>query len=251
MTPGTPDYSLVVACLDEQEALPHLFVQVDRLFALSRERGLRPELVLVDDGSTDGTADLLSKRAMSDSRTRVETHSRNRGFGAALRTGIDASTAPIVISYDADATYPVEDVLRLIDALEGHDVAGATPFAADGGAGDAAPFRRFLSRFVVFIYRVAVGWRSRDITVFTCAFRAYRRDVLATARHRSDDFLAAAEILCLLLLSGAKVVEVPSILTARRHGVSKMKVMRTGLRHLLLAVRVRLRLGRFRLEGSA
>jgi glycosyltransferase involved in cell wall biosynthesis len=245
VTLETPHYSLIVACLNEEEALPHLFPEVDRLFALSRGRGLSAELVLVDDGSTDGTGALLAARAAADPATRVVTHTRNRGFGAALRSGIEASTAPIVVSYDADATYPVEDVLRLLDALEGKDVAGATPFAEGGGAEGAAPFRRLLSRGVVGLYRIAVGRRSQGITVFTCAFRAYRREALSRAPFRSDDFLAAAEILCLLLLSGATVVEVPSTLTARRHGVSKMKVMKTGLRHLGLCVKIRLRLGRF------
>lgn len=245
MTRNPPDYSLVVACLNEEEALPHLFPLVDALFARSRERGLSPEIVLVDDGSTDGTPEILRHRAESDACCRVVTHPENRGFGAALRTGIAASTAPVIVSYDADATYPIDDVLKLIDSLEDSDVAGATPFAAEGGAEEASAFRRFLSRGVVVLYRFAVGRRSKGITVFTCAFRAYRRDALEKAPFQSNDFLAAAEILSLLLLAGRNVVEVPSTLTARRHGVSKMKVMKTGLRHLGLCARIRLRLGRF------
>ncbi len=246
MIPEPPDFSLVVACLNEGEALPHLFPEVERLAALAGDRGLRLQTIYVDDGSTDETASLLADRAAADPGTSVVTHERNRGFGAAFRTGIDAATAPVIVSYDADATYPIEDVLRLLEALDGVDAAGATPFADADGARDASAFRRFLSRFVAGVYRVAVGRRSRGVTVFTCAFRAYRREALLAARHRSDDFLAAAEILCLLLLKGARVVEVPSRLSARQHGVSKMKVVRTGLRHLALAARIRLRIGRFK-----
>ena len=245
MTLHEPDYTLVVACLNEEEALPHLFPEVDRLRSMSREKGLAVEVVFVNDGSTDGTASLLAGRAGANPLCRVATHDENRGFGAALRTGIDTATAPIVVSYDADATYPIEDVIRLLDGLADADAAGATPFAEDGGADSASPFRRFLSRGVVILYRLAVGKRAKGITVFTCAFRAYRREALARARHESDDFLAAAEILCLLLLDGARVVEVPSKLSARRHGQSKMRVVRTALGHLVLATRVRLRLGRF------
>ncbi len=246
MTPRDPDYTLVVACLNEEEALPYLFPEVDRLRSISREKGLAVEVVFVDDGSTDRTGTLLAERAEADPCCRVVTHEVNRGFGAALRTGIDAATAPITVSYDADATYPIEDVVRLLDGLRDSDVAGATPFAGDGGADAASPFRRFLSRGVVSLYRLAVGKRAKGITVFTCAFRAYRREALTRARHESDDFLAAAEILCLLLLQGARVVEVPSKLSARRHGTSKMRVVRTALRHLVLATKVRLRLGQFK-----
>ncbi len=246
MTDREPDVSLVVACLNEEEALPHLFPLLDCLSVTLRERGSDLEVIFVDDGSTESTSEVLASRAEVDPGTRVVTHAANRGFGAALRTGIDAAAGEVVVSYDADATYPIEDVVRLIDALSDADAAGATPFAADGSADSASPFRRFLSKGVVSLYRLAVGRRSKGTTVFTCAFRAYRKEALARAPHESDDFLAAAEILCLLLLSGAKVVEVPSTLSARRHGESKMKVVRMVLRHVLLAARVRLRIGRFK-----
>ncbi len=239
-----PDISVVVACFDEEEALPPLFVELDRLRRAAAERGLSVETVFVDDGSRDGTAALLARHAAEGPGRRVVTHPGNRGFGAALRTGLAAAGGRAIVCYDADATYPVLDVLRLVDALAGADVAGASPFAP-GGAVAAGPWRRLLSRAAATVHRVALRDRGRGISALTCAFRACRREALPLMPFRADGFLAAAEALCLLVLAGGRYREVPSALSARRHGRSKMRALAVAAGHLSLAVRVALRAGRF------
>lgn len=245
MSERPPDLSLVVACYDEAEALPRLFGEVERLEAAAAGRGLAMETVLVDDGSRDGSGGLLARFAARGPSRRVETHPANRGFGAAMRTGFAAARGEAVVCYDADATYPVLDVLALHAALREADAAGASPFR-EGGRAEAAPLRRLLSRGAAAVYRAALRDRAGDLTVFTCAFRAYRREALRDLPLSAEGFLAAAECLCLLLLGGARVREVPSVLSARAHGRSKMRSARTALGHLLLAARVFLRAGRFR-----
>src|SRR5437868_11189659 len=92
--------------------------------------------VFVDDGSTDGTADRLAAAASRDPRVTVVTHARNRGVGAAVRTGIAAARGDVVVTYDADRTYPAADAARLVAAVAaGADVATASPFVAGGDAG--------------------------------------------------------------------------------------------------------------------
>jgi len=240
---GDPDLSLVVACFEEEEALPRLFGEIERLRALCEPRGLTLEAVLVDDGSSDATPRLLAAWREGGAGRRVETHPANRGFGAAMRTGFSAARGRTVVCYDADATYPIEDALVLVDALEGADVAGASPFA-EGGEVATTPLRGLMSRAVAGLYRLAHR-RDADLTVYTCAFRAYRAEALSGVEWEADDFLAAAELLSVLLARGARVVERPSKLTARIHGQSKMKVGRTALRHLRLLGGLFLRRGRF------
>lgn len=240
-----PDFSLVVACFDEEPALPRLFDELARLEEAARDRGLGMETVLVDDGSTDRTLRMLREFAAAGDGRRAVAHHRNRGFGAAMRTGFLAARGRVLVCYDADCTYPPSDVFRLLDAIgAGADVAGATPFAA-GAEVRAGPFRTMLSLAAVGTYRLALRRVGRGVTVFTCAFRAYRREVLAGGLNEADDFLAAAELLSRLLVRGRRVVEVPSVLSARTAGASKMKFARTALRHLGLAVRVALRVAPF------
>jgi glycosyltransferase involved in cell wall biosynthesis len=216
--------SFVVPCYQEEASLerfgPHLAeVPAD-------------EILFVDDGSTDGTAAALRAIAERDARVRVLTHPGNRGVGAAMRTGIEASTGDVVVVYDADRTYPLEDATRLIDALvPDRGVATASPFGAGGAVEGVSRGRRFLSRAATFCYRLALGRRARGVGVFTCAFRAYRGDLARSLVWKSDGFPATAEMLGDALLRGALVSTVASRLRARSEGDSKLRVVPTTLGH--------------------
>ena len=223
--------SLIVPCYQEGEALA--------VWATLLPDVPGDELLFVDDGSTDVTAQRLTELQRLDGRVRVLTHERNRGVGAAQRTGIEASTGDVVVVYDADRTYPLEDVPRLVAALdEPADIATATPFA-EADAGAVIPWTRgVLSQGAAWAYRVVLGSHARDIRVFTCAFRAYRGEMIRALSFRSDGFPAAGEILGLALLRGQTVVEVPSHLRTRVEGASKMRVVRTTCAHLGVLLRL-------------
>ncbi|HVG93132.1 MAG TPA: glycosyltransferase family 2 protein [Planctomycetota bacterium] len=222
--------SWVIPCYQEAEALD---AGLTDLLALPGE-----EIVFVDDGSTDGTATRLVDASRRDPRVRVVTHAANRGVGAAMRTGFAAATGDVVVAYDADRTYPAADAERLVAAVEaGADVASASPFAP-GGAAHASWPRRLLSRCAAGAYRLVLGRRAGGVRTFTAGFRAYRASRLAGVRFRSDGFPATAEILGLLLLDGARVVEVPSVLSTRSEGRSKMRTLRATIGHLRVLLRL-------------
>ena len=221
----TARLALVVPCYREQEALG----------VLARLLPTLPgdEIVFVDDGSDDDTPAALAALAAADARVRIRTHPRNRGVGAAMRTGIQATTAEIVVVYDADRTYPLEDIERLVAALApGVDVVTATPFGAGGSLAGVPLGRALLSRLAVGAYRLVLGRRARHLGVFTCAFRAWRGPFVRGLVWRSDGFPAAAEMLGRALLSDAAVVEHPSRLSRRTEGHSKMRVLPAALGHL-------------------
>jgi dolichol-phosphate mannosyltransferase len=230
--------SVVVPMKDEEGSLPVLARELAGLGRELEARGASLEVVLVDDGSSDGTARAAEAWCREAPGRTLHRHERNRGFGAGLRTGVAATRGDVVVSYDADCAYPAADVLRLLDEVgRGADVATATPFAS-GGAVRVSWFRSLLSRGCSTVYRAALRGRARGVTTFTCAFRAYRGDLVRKLAWRSDGFLAAAEILALCLLDGARVVEVPSTLRERFAGASKMKVARTAVGHLRQAARL-------------
>ena len=248
-----PWVSVVVAMKDEEHALGTLARELGglrellaghRLAHLRRADEPVLEVVLVDDGSVDGTAAAAERVVAARPGWCLLRHGGNRGFGAAMRTGVAATRGRVVVSYDADCAYPAADVVALLDALHaGADVASATPFAAGGdtavGSAPSAPLRRlWLSRCCSWLYRAALRGRAADVRTFTCAFRAYRGELVRSLDWEADGFLAAAEIVSRLLLRGARVVEVGSTLRERTSGRSKMRVVRTTLAHLGLLARL-------------
>lgn len=217
--------SFVIPCYREEEALAALR---PHLAAIPAE-----EIVFVDDGSDDHTYRVLDAMSLDDPRVRIVVHQRNRGVGAAMRSGIRSSTGDVVVVYDADRTYPLEDAARLIEALgSDHDVATATPFGAGGGLEGVPLGRSFLSKAAVWAYKLVLGRRGKGLSVFTCAFRAWRGPFVRELVWSSDGFPAAAEQLGRALLAGGRAVEVPSTLRRRTEGVSKMRVLPAAMGHL-------------------
>jgi len=232
--PREPDLSVVVPCYQEIDAIPPL---LDALTAWRAGRG-DVEILFVDDGSTDGTGEALRGAGARLRGARVLRHATNRGVGAAMRTGFEAARGRVVVCYDADRTYPLADVDRLVATLdEGFDVASASPFLAGAGLDGVPLWRRLLTRGAALAYRIALR-RPTEVRTFSCAFRAYRGEVARRVRFRSDGFPAAAEILGGLIRDGARVKEVPSVLSERREGRSKMRVLRAALGHLGVLARL-------------
>ncbi len=231
--------SIVVPAFNEAAMRSHLASTMGRMQSLLAGDGYLPTFLFVDDGSQDETAAMLTELARGLVSAEVLKHPRNRGVGAAMRTGFDHAHADAIVCYDADCVYPIEDVLTLLEALADADLATATPFGAEGQVSLEVPLgRRVLSRLASSLYRMALGPTAEGITTYTCAFRAYRASLFHNLTFRSDGFLAAAEILVRARLSGARVVEIPSRLGERPAGVSKMKIGRTACAHLGLLARV-------------
>ncbi len=240
---------MVLPALDEAATLPRL---LRRMAAVA---GPDLAVVVVDDGSGDGTAEAALSMRGQLPRLRVVRHERNRGLGAALLSGWEAALAQlpddgIVATMDADDTHDpgvLPGLVRLIRS--GADVAIASRFAPGGAElGLSAP-RRLLSfgaRVVLTALRRVPGVRD-----YTCGYRAYRCGVLRRALGAygrgglitSPGFACTAEVLLKMAGLGARCAEVPLVLHyEQKEGPSKMRVGRTLLGYLhLLRVTRRLR----------
>lgn len=223
------DLSIVIPCFNEADNVDVLARELGPVVEqLRRDRTV--ELVLVDDGSTDGTGDLLERLFASDPSAKVVRHGRNRGLGAALRTGFGLASGEVVVSTDSDATYPFPLILQLLDLLTpGVDVVTASCYHPQGGIDNVPGYRVFLSKSASLMYRVILDWR---IHTYTCMFRAYRREVLERIGFESDGFLSVTELLAKAMADGYVVRELPCTLRARRYGASKAKVARIVRSHL-------------------
>ncbi len=205
---------------------------------LARTRSV--ELIFVDDGSSDGSLSSLERifqdQPVNNVALNFQRHEKNRGLGAAIRTGFAASKGEIVVTTDSDGTYRFTNIPALLSFLT-QDVAivTASPYHPDGGVDGVPGYRLILSMGSSMIYRILVDWH---IHTYTCLFRAYRREVIESVSFESDGFLAGTELLVKGMLMGYRVAEFPAVLYSRAFGTSKAKLARTIIAHLRFQARV-------------
>src|ERR687891_534405 len=207
-----PDVSVVVTVLDEEATLDELY---RRAVGALEAAGRSFELIFVDDGSSDGSFDLLARLHGRDPRVRVVRFKRTFGQHPAMHAGFARARAPIVVTMDADLQNAPEDIPRLVEAVEaGADVASGRRAARHDSWGRTLP-----SRLINGMLRRFTGVA---ITDFGCAFNAYRRRAVEPMLGSigRQKFTKA-----LVLSGGASVVEV-EVAHAPRAGRSRYSPLR-------------------------
>jgi undecaprenyl-phosphate 4-deoxy-4-formamido-L-arabinose transferase len=219
MQERAPDLSVVVTLYDEEATLEELHRRVTETLS-----GRDYELILVDDGSADGTWSVVERLRAQDERLRAVRFKRNFGQHPAMHAGLSRARGAIVVTMDGDLQNQPEDIPRLVEAVEaGADVASGRRAARHDSWGRTLPSRLIngmLRRFT----RV-------DISDFGCAFNAYRRSAVEPMLPSigKQKFTKA-----LVLSGGASVVEVDVAHTARggRSRYSPLRLTRLAL-HVL------------------
>ncbi|MBD3366638.1 MAG: glycosyltransferase [Candidatus Eisenbacteria bacterium] len=235
---------VLLPAYNEASALPPLLPKIASALDGVEEDST---VLLVDDGSTDGTADVA--RATADEHglaIEIVSHGTNRGLGCALRTGFAraaelAGPDGYVVAMDTDDTHDPGLIPLMVDRIDdGYDVVIASRYAPGGREVGLSGTRRFLSRGASLLLTLFSPVRgARD---YTCGYRAYSGTILGRARSvwgedfiSEEGFVASAEILLKLGRLGARVAEVPLILRYDlKGGASKMRVGRTIGRYLRL-----------------
>lgn len=228
--------SVIVPCFNEEEGIPHLEDHLLRLESLFDSTNRKLELILVDDGSSDRTAELLSALAQRLQNAVAISHEVNKGIGEALKTGIGHCTRPWVAAIDSDCTYHPSDLLpMLLMAEDGADVVVGSPYAPQGKVDGVPLWALILSRGCSYLYRMVVG---ANVYTFTSMFRVYRREKLLEAEFHARGFLSMAELLVDMIMTGSTVVDYPTTLRNRQFGRSKRQVAGLVEAHLELVWRV-------------
>jgi len=234
-----PQLSAVVPAYDEVESLPTL---VAELAAALDSTSRTWEIVLVDDGSRDGTGERMAVEAAREPRIRAVRLERNAGQSAALAAGIARARGEVVVTLDADLQNDPADIPALLAALEHADVvSGVRSRRQDSWV------RRGSSRIANAVRRAVLGDRVTDIG---CSLKAYRREVLEglpmfVGVHR---FLPA-----LCAFRGARLVEVAVRHRPRTRGVSKYGMgnrLWRGIHDLIGVSWLKRRLVHYRVRGE-
>jgi glycosyltransferase involved in cell wall biosynthesis len=192
---------------------------VEHIVARVLGSGYDVELIVVDDASTDGTAPALEGLAAAHPQVRVFHHDRNRGKGAALRTGFAHVTGDIVIIQDADLEYDPREYARLIAPIieDGADVVFGSRFL--GGPHRVLYFWHAVgNRFLTLLSNCLNDLNLTDME--TC-YKAFRREVLDRIRLRADRFTFEPEFTAKVARAKCVIYEVPISYQGRGYAEGK------------------------------
>ena len=222
--------SIIVPCYNERETVGEV---IRRL--LDVDFRLRREIIVVDDGSTDGTGDVVRRFH----GVRLIRHPKNMGKGAAIRTGVASSSGRVIVIQDADMEYFPESIPRLIEPLLKGEADMTLGSRFLGCCEGMATTHLLGNRILSFVTSVLCGHGITDVMT---GHKAFRREVFDSLRLTARSFDVETEIVAKAIKVGWRVREVPIRYRRRERGRAKIS-WRHGIASLLMLVKVRLGYG--------
>jgi dolichol-phosphate mannosyltransferase len=236
--------SVILPTLNEAENIVPLIERI--LGAVPYVR----EVIVVDDASPDGTADVAERLAREgpDGRIRVMRRATDHGLTKSLAHGAQVASGEILVWMDCDLSMPPEDIPRLLDGIaRGHDVVVGSRFVTGGrGKGETAGTRDsrlsvLLSSALNRLLQILLDGRFKD---YTSGFIAVRRQVVLDLGLRGDYGEYFIDLIYRAMRAGHRVLEVPYVCVPREHGVSKTATdlagyVRRGRKYLMTALALR------------
>lgn len=188
--------SIILPCYDEAENVERA---IDEATAAGELVADAHEILVVDDGSTDATRELAAARAAADPRVRVLVHDVNRGYGAAVRTGLQAARLEWVFLTDADLQFDLSELTRFAPLSQASDmVVGYRAHRAD------PPHRTINAAAWNLLVRRLFDVPLRDVD---CAFKLMRREVVQPLPLTAEGAMVSTELVTRALGAGARVTE--------------------------------------------
>ena len=189
------------------------------------------EVIVIDDGSSDYTPQILDELASVYESVRVIHHEHNRGYGGALRTGFSIATKDLVFYTDGDAQYDARELKLLfpalvdgVDMVNGYKISRSDPW-----------YRTVIGRIYHWTVKLAFGLKLRDVD---CDFRLMRREIFDRVHLESDSGVICAEMMKKIQDAGFIIAEVPVHHYHRAYGRSQFFNFRRTLRVALDLIRL-------------
>lgn len=226
--------SIVIPVYNECETLEDLLKHVR-----DAEIGVEKELILVDDGSTDGTVDLLKRLQDEHPEWTIAFHNENQGKGAALRTGFARATGDVVVIQDADLEYDPADLARLLGPIQnGHaDVVYGSRFLG-GGPHRVVYFWHYMgNRLLTLLSNMMTDVNLTDMEV---CYKMFRRDVLQDIAIQENRFGFEVEITAKVARGKRwRIYEVPIAYYGRSYAEGKKITWRDGVHAMWCVLKYR------------
>ncbi len=243
--PDTPSLTIFFPAYNDGGTIASMVIS-----AIATARTLTPdfEVVVVNDGSRDRTADILEELARRCPELRVVHHAQNRGYGGALRSGFAAATRDLIFYTDGDAQYDPSELTQLwqamrpgVDLVNGYKISRSDPL-----------HRVVIGRIYHYTVKLLFGLKVRDVD---CDFRLMRRRIFNTVRLEKNSGVICLELMKKVQDAGFHIAEVPVHHYHRAYGRSQFfnvrRIVRTAIDVLKLWVQLVLRREHLRRRTAA
>lgn len=223
--------SIVIPARNES---PNIGVCLDRLLeTLASAGGIPYEILVVDDGSSDDTAEVVAARVRKTQEIRLLRRGSPPGLGRAIRSGLEAVSGDVVVIFMADLSDSPEDVLAYYRKIqEGHDCVFGSRFMPGSSVASYPLVKLVLNRVANRAIQVLFRTRLNDLTN---AFKAYRTHVLREcAPFTAEHFDITLELSLSAFLGGYTIAQIPIRWSGRKAGISNLRM------HRMLAVYLRM-----------
>jgi glycosyltransferase involved in cell wall biosynthesis len=236
MTTDRPLVTLVVPAFNEAALMEVNVALVDE-YLRKELSAFRWEIIIVNDGSQDGTAEIANRMTQQYANLRVIHHPRNFGLGQAFKSGFNASRGDYVITIDIDLSYGPEHIKEMLDRIQATraKLVLASPYMAGGSVGNVPWLRRFLSiganRFLGMLTR-------GGFATLTCMVRAYDGPFIRSLTLRASGMEVMPETIYKSMVMRGRIVEIPARLDWSRQlkvGAKRRSSMRIA-RHMFATI---------------
>jgi glycosyltransferase involved in cell wall biosynthesis len=215
------ELSVIVACYNEEKNIADTVKRIHKTVPDA-------EIIVVDDGSKDRTAEAAKSTKISN--LNVIKYTPNKGKGYAIKVGIDKAKGKIMAQVDADSQFPPEEIPRLIKPIKDGkaDIVFASRFIKGSTIqkGSLTRMRRLANYVISGFTSILCGKRLTDVNA---GFKAWKSDVIKDINILCKDFAYEPEIAIMAKKKGYKIVEVPVNYKGRQAGISNVKLIRDGI----------------------
>jgi len=222
--------SIIIPIYNEKDTILELLNRIKKV-RLKKEY----EILMIDDGSTDGTREILEK-IKNENNYKVLFKEKNSGKGESLKLGFKKAVGQYVIVQDADLEYDPKDYLKLLEEISKHKKTVVYGSRFMGEYKDMSSLHYFGNQLLTFITNLLYGVKLTDME--TC-YKLFPRELIQSLKLRASRFEFEPEVTAKILKKGYKIVEVPISYAGRSHSEGKKITWKDGFSAIFSLVKYR------------